>query len=427
MGMKNRVVITGMGCVTPIGLDKDSAWQNALKGVCGIQRISDDRAEDLPVKLAAEIPGFDPLRYMDVKEARRTDRFIQFAIAATEEAIRDSRLAIGNNAAPFRTGVMIGSGVGGIMTFEKGMRDVLQQGYGRISPFALPAFLPNMAASRVAIRLGARGITGCSVTACASGSSSIGEAFKAIRRGEADIMIAGGAEAPICMVGLASFAAMRALSVQTDPSEGSRPFDKRRDGFVMGEGAGILVLESWDHAQAREAKPYAELLGYGACGDGFHIAAPRPDGSDWARAMTLALEDASLTPDRIHYINAHGTSTLLNDLTETRAIKTAFGSLAYDVSISSTKSMMGHLLGASGAVEAVFSVLALKDQIIPPTINYGELDEELDLHYTPNASRRRKVEAVMSNTFAFGGHNAVLIFGQIPNLNTRRVNDYAIP
>lgn len=410
--MSKRVVITGMGCVTPVGLNKSASWASILNGVSGVTQIDDDRTEGLPVKLAAEIPRFDPSPYMDGKEARRTDRFIQLAIAAVDEAIRDSGLAIGRNADPLRTGVWIGSGVGGIATFEKGMREALQLGYGRISPFAIPMFLPSMAASRVAIRLGARGITGCSVTACASGSNSIGEAFQAIRRGDADVMIAGGAEAPVCKIGLASFAAMRALTTRSDPAEGSRPFDRRRDGFVMGEGAGILVLESREHAKARGAMPYAELLGYGACGDGYHITAPRPDGSDWSRAMSLALEDARLSPDSIQYINAHGTSTILNDRTETIAIKEVFGASAYDVSISSTKSITGHLLGASGAVEAVFSILALAEHLVPPTINYGEPDEDLDLDYTPNVFRRRPLNAVMSNTFAFGGHNAVLIFGR---------------
>ncbi|WP_439647986.1 beta-ketoacyl-ACP synthase II [Cohnella mopanensis] len=418
--MKKRVVITGMGCVTPIGLDKESTWHNALKGVSGIRNITDERMDELSVKLVAEILGFDPLQHMDVKETRRTDRFIQLAIAAADEAVHDSGLVLGDNADPLRTGVWIGSGVGGIMTFETGMREVVQNGYGRVSPFALPMFLPNMAASRVAIRFGARGVTGCTVTACASGSQSIGEAYRAIQRGAADVMITGGAEAPICNIGLASFSAMRALSMQTDPSQGSRPFDKRRDGFVMGEGAGILVLESLDHAQARGAEIHAELLGYGSCGEGFHIAAPRPDGSDWKRAMILAMEDAELTPERIQYINAHGTSTLLNDLTETRAIKAVYGFHAYNVSISSTKSMTGHLLGASGAVEAILSILTLREEIIPPTIHYGEQDEEMDLDYTSNVSRRRQLDNVMSNTFAFGGHNAVLIFGKCQQLTSPR-------
>ncbi|TVY02188.1 beta-ketoacyl-ACP synthase II [Cohnella terricola] len=410
--MKRRVAVTGMGCITPIGLNKEITWRNAINGVSGIRRIADARTEDLPVKLAAEVADFEPRDWMEAKEARRSDRFIQFALAAADEAVRDSGLTLGVNADPLRTGVWIGSGVGGIHTFESGMREAIQDGYERVSPFALTMYLPNMAASRVAIRFGARGITGCTTAACASGSQSIGEAFKAIQRGDAEIMIAGGAEAPICKIGLASFSAMRALSQQTDPANGCRPFDRRRDGFIMGEGAGILVLEAWDHAKARGADIYAELLGYGSCGEGYHIAAPRPDGSDWARAMTLALEDASLTPGNIQYINAHGTSTVLNDLTETRAIKSAFGSRAYDLGISSTKSMTGHLLGASGAAEAVLSVLALRDGIIPPTIHCEETDCELDLDYTPNEAKRGALQAVMSNTFAFGGHNAVLIFGQ---------------
>ncbi len=410
--MTERVVVTGMGCVTPIGIGKGVAWRNALNGVCGIRKLPD--SNKLPAKLAATIPDFEPAAYIDLKEARRMDRFVHFAIAATDEAIRDSGLAIGGNADPFRTGVWIGSGVGGISTFENGMKDVLERGYGRISPFALTMFLPNMAASQVAIRHGARGPTECAVTACASGTNAIGDAFRAIQRGDADVMIAGGTEAPLCDIGIASFAAMRALSLQSEPESGLRPFDRRRDGMVMGEGAGMLVLESWRHARARGARPYAELLGYGACGEAHHVAAPRPDGSDWSRAIHLALKDAGLSPKQIDYINAHGTGTIAGDLTETRAIRSVFGDYAYEVSISSTKSMTGHLLGASGAVEAIWSVLALRDQIIPPTIHYGERDEDMDLDYTPNEAQRRRVETAMSNTFAFGGHNAVLVFGRVP-------------
>ncbi|MFC4597824.1 beta-ketoacyl-ACP synthase II [Cohnella hongkongensis] len=410
--MNRRVAVTGMGCVTPIGADVPETWRSAVSGVSGIRLLSGERTAELPVKLGAAAERFDPLRTMSAKEARTTDRFAQLAIAAAAEALQDSGLAAGDNADPLRTGVWIGSGVGGIATFETGMTEALRHGFGRVSPFALPMFLPNLAASRVAIRFGAKGITSCTAAACASGSQSIGEALRAIRRGDADAMIAGGAEAPLCRIGLASFAAMRALSPQSDPSLGCRPFDKLRDGFVMGEGAGVLVLEAWEHAKARGARIYAELLGYGSGGEAHHIAAPRPDGSDWARAIRLALEDAGLTPESVGYLNAHGTSTPLNDAAETRAIKTAFGSRAYELSVSSTKSMTGHLLGASGAVEAVLSVLALRDGVIPPTVHYSERDEELDLDYTPNKARRRRLEAVMSNTFAFGGHNAVLVFGR---------------
>lgn len=425
--MNNRVVITGMGCVTPIGLDRETAWRNALRGVSGIRRLEDDRLASLPVKLAARVRGFDPSAHMDAKQARRTDRFIQLAIAAADEAVLDSGLAVGENADPLRVGVWIGSGVGGIGTFESGMQDALERGYDRISPFALPMFLPNMAASQVAIRFGARALTGCATTACASGSHAIGQAFRAIQRGEADVMIAGGTEAPVCKVGLASFAAMKALSLQPDADKGSRPFDKGRDGFVMGEGAGMLVLESWNHARARGAKPYAEVLGFGAGGEGYHIAAPREDGSDWARAMRAALDEAGLSPADVGYVNAHGTSTQLNDLTETRAIRTVFGASAYDVGISSTKSMTGHLLGASGAVEAVFSVLALRDRTIPPTINYREAEAELDLDYTANVARRKPISAALSNTFAFGGHNAVLAFGRLAQADDDGDDRDAVP
>lgn len=410
--MTERVVVTGMGCVTPIGIGKEIAWRNALNGVCGIRKLPE--SNKLPAKLAARIPDFKPADYIDPKEAGRMDRFVHFAIAAADEAMRDSGLLIGDHADPFRTGVWIGSGVGGITTFEKGMKGVLERGYGRLSPFALTMYLPNMAASQVAIRYGARGPTECTVTACASGTNAIGDAFRAIQRGDADVMIAGGTEAPLCDIGMASFAAMRALSLQSEPESGSRPFDRRRDGFIMGEGAGMLVLESWRHARARGAKPYAELLGYGACGEAYHVAAPRADGSDWSRAISLALRDARVSPEQIDYINAHGTGTIAGDLTETRAIRSVFGNYAYDVSISSTKSMTGHLLGASGAVEAIWSVLALRDQTIPPTIHYAEQDAEMDLDYTPNEARQRRVETAMSNTFAFGGHNAVLVFGLPP-------------
>jgi 3-oxoacyl-[acyl-carrier-protein] synthase II len=410
MAEDNRVVVTGMGCVTPIGLDKESAWSNVLRGISGIRRIADDRVKDLPVKLAAEASDFDPLQYMDAKEARTSDRFIQLAVAAAIEAVRDSQLQIGINADARRTGVWIGSGVGGIATFEQRMKSALERGFDRVSPYSLPMFLPNMAASRVAIRFRASGITGCSAAACASGAQSIGEAYHAIRRGAADVMIAGGTEAPICAIGLASFAAMRTLSLQDEPAAGSRPFDRRRDGFVMGEGAGVLILESLSHAKARGARIYAEMRGYGACGEGYHVAAPRADGSDWARTIALALADAGLQPGEVQYINAHGTGTLLNDLAETNAIKSVFGAHAYELNISSTKSATGHLLGASGAVEAIFTVLALRDQIVPPTIHYGERDEALDLHYTPNRAERRRMDAAISNTFAFGGQNAVIVF-----------------
>lgn len=415
MAKGTRVVVTGIGCVTPIGLDKETAWGNAVQGISGIRRISDERVQNMQVQLAAEAIGFDPLQFIDAKTAGKTDRFVQLAVAAATEAVHDSELRIGRNADAHRTGVWIGSGVGGIATFERVMREALQKGFDRVSPFALPMFLPNMATSQVAIRFAAKGVAGCSAAACASGAQAIGEAFNAIRRGAADVMIAGGAEAPLCKIGLASFAAMRALSTQAEPSAGSRPFDRRRDGFVMGEGAGMLVLESLAHAEARGARIYAEMRGYGACGEGYHVAAPRPDGSDWARAMALALEDARFEPGQIQYLNAHGTGTLLNDLAETAAIKTVFGDCAYEVSISSTKSATGHLLGASGAVEALFSVLALRDQIVPPTIHYGERDAKLDLNYTPNVAQRRRIDAVLSNSFAFGGQNAVLVFGRYSN------------
>ncbi|MNI35282.1 3-oxoacyl-[acyl-carrier-protein] synthase 2 [compost metagenome] len=330
------------------------------------------------------------------------------------EATLDSglRIGIGGNVDPQRIGVWIGSGVGGIGTFESGLKDALDHDFKRVSPFAIPMFIANMAASHVAIQLGAKGLANCSVTACSSGSNSIGDACRVIQRGDADVMIAGGTEAPLCTIGLASFAAMRALSLNPDPASACRPFDKKRDGFVMGEGAGMLVLESLEHALSRGATIYGELLGFGACCDSYHITAPHPEGEGWARAMKLALKDANKTPEQIDYINAHGTSTTYNDLSETKAIKSVFPSNAYKVSISSTKSMTGHMMGASGAVEAIFSLMSIQDQIVPPTINYEVADEELDLDYTPNQAKAQKLNVVMSNSFAFGGHNAVLIFGK---------------
>ncbi|MBP1993920.1 beta-ketoacyl-ACP synthase II [Paenibacillus eucommiae] len=410
--MDKRVVITGMGCVTPLGLSRESTWDRMRCGVSGIDFLTRASSDLLSVKVAAEVKEFDALQVMERKEARRMDRFMQFAVAAAVEAVLDSGLDIGGQADPQRTGVWIGSGVGGVGTFQDGLEDALQKGYKRVSPFAIPMFIANMASSQVAMRMGAEGPAGCSVTACSSGSNSIGEAFRVIQRGDADVMIAGGSEAPICNIGLASFAAMHALSLNPDPASACCPFDQRRDGFVMGEGAGIVILESLEHAAARGADIYAELLGYGSCCDSYHITAPRPDGQGWARAMKLALSDAGAAPEDIDYINAHGTSTAYNDLAETRAIKAVFQKHAYEVSISSTKSMTGHLLGASGAVEAIAAVMAIRDQVIPPTINYQLPDEELDLDYTPNLARGKKVEMTMSNSFAFGGHNAVLIFGK---------------
>ncbi|WP_127587653.1 beta-ketoacyl-ACP synthase II [Paenibacillus koleovorans] len=409
--MENRVVVTGMGCISPLGLDVETTWKQMREGRSGVRELALPDIERFPVRLAAPVPDFDATLYLDRKEARRMDRFTQFAVASALQAASDGDLRIGVNADPERTGVWIGSGVGGIMTFESGMKDALDHDYRRISPFSLTMFIANMAASHTAMKLGAEGVTGCTTTACSSGSNAIGEAIRVIQRGDADVMLAGGAEAPICRIGIASFAAMQALSRNSDPATACRPFDRGRDGFVMGEGAGVLVLESLEHARARGARIYAECFGYGASCDNYHISTPRPDGHSWARAMQQALKDAGMAPEDIQYINAHGTSTVFNDLTETRAIKAAFGSHAHRIAISSTKSMTGHLLGASGALEAIVSILSIRDQVIPPTIGLALPDEELDLDYTPNEARRTRVDAAMSNTFAFGGHNAVLIFG----------------
>jgi 3-oxoacyl-[acyl-carrier-protein] synthase II len=406
---KRRVVVTGIGAVTPLGNDAETTWNNIIEGVSGIGPVTRLNADDFPAKVAAEVKEFNVENFIDKKDARKMDRFTHYAVAASMMAVKDSGLEINDENAP-RVGVWIGSGIGGMETFEQQHETFMNRGYRRVSPFFVPMMIPDMATGQVSITLGARGFNSCTVTACATGTNSIGDAFKVIQRGDADVMVSGGAEAPITKMSFAGFCANTALSTNHDPQKASRPFDKNRDGFVMGEGAGIVVLEELEHALARGAKIYAEIVGYGATGDAYHITAPAPEGEGGARAMKMALDDAGLTPEEVGYINAHGTSTEYNDKFETMAIKTVFGEHAYNLAVSSTKSMTGHLLGAAGGIEAIFTVLALKEGILPPTINLETPDSECDLDYVPNEARRQQVNAAISNSLGFGGHNATIAF-----------------
>ncbi|UYZ24340.1 beta-ketoacyl-ACP synthase II [Mesobacillus jeotgali] len=406
---KRRVVVTGIGAVTPLGNDAGTTWNNILEGVSGIGPVTRLNADDFPAKVAAEVKEFNVENFIDRKDARKMDRFTHYAVAASLMAVKDSELEITDENAP-RVGVWIGSGIGGMETFEQQHETFMNRGYRRVSPFFVPMMIPDMATGQVSITLGARGFNSCTVTACATGTNSIGDAFKVIQRGDADVMVTGGAEAPITRMSFAGFCANTALSTNQDPQKASRPFDKNRDGFVMGEGAGIVVLEDLEHALARGAKIYAEIVGYGATGDAYHITAPAPEGEGGARAMKMALDDAGLAPEEVGYINAHGTSTEYNDKYETMAIKSVFGEHAYKLSVSSTKSMTGHLLGAAGGIEAIFTVLALNEGILPPTINLETPDPDCDLDYVPNAARKQQVNAAISNSLGFGGHNATIAF-----------------
>ncbi|WP_210364576.1 beta-ketoacyl-ACP synthase II [Bacillus sp. REN3] len=406
---KRRVVVTGIGAVTPVGNDAETTWNNIINGVSGIGPVTRLNADDYPAKVAAEVKEFNIENFIDRKDARKMDRFTHYAVAASLMAVKDANLEINDENAP-RVGVWIGSGIGGMETFEQQHETFLNRGYRRVSPFFVPMMIPDMATGQVSITLGAKGFNSCTVTACATGTNSIGDAFKVIQRGDADVMVTGGAEAPITKMSFAGFCANTALSTNHDPKTASRPFDKDRDGFVMGEGAGIVVLEELDHALARGAKIYAEIVGYGATGDAYHITAPAPEGEGGARAMKMALDDAGMAPEEVGYINAHGTSTEYNDKYETIAIKTVFGEQAYKLAVSSTKSMTGHLLGAAGGVEAIFTVKALKEGILPPTINLVNPDPECDLDYVPNKTRRQQVNAAISNSLGFGGHNATIAF-----------------
>jgi 3-oxoacyl-[acyl-carrier-protein] synthase II len=406
---KKRVVITGLGAVTPLGNDIESTWNGILEGKTGIGPLTRLNADDYPAKVAAELKDFDIEQYVERKEARKMDRFTHYAVAASMMAVKDANLEI-NDENAHRTGVWIGSGIGGMETFENQYETFQKRGYRRVSPFFVPMIIPDMATGQVSIMLGAKGVNSCTVTACATGTNSIGDAFKVIQRGDADVMISGGAEAPITKMSVAGFCANTALSTNTDPEKASRPFDANRDGFVMGEGAGIVVLEELEHALKRGATIYAEVTGYGSTGDAYHITAPAPAGEGGARAMKMALEDGGVRPEELDYINAHGTSTPYNDKYETMAVKEVFGEHAYKLAMSSTKSMTGHLLGAAGGVEAIFTVLAMKDSMLPPTINLDTPDPDCDLDYVANEARKREVNVAMSNSLGFGGHNATLVF-----------------
>ncbi|XQY90149.1 beta-ketoacyl-ACP synthase II [Metabacillus sp. HB246100] len=408
--MKKRVVITGIGAITPLGNTVQASWEKAKNGISGISLMERVNADQFQVKVAAEVKNFDPAEYMDHKEVKRMARFTHLAVAASKMAIEDAGVTVGDNVEPDRVGVWIGSGIGGLDEFEEQHKKFLDKGPRRVSPFIIPMFIPDMASGRVSIELGAKGINNCSVTACASGANSIGDSFRVIQNGDADMIVTGGTEAAITDMTVAGFANMTALTTNPDPKTASRPFDKNRNGFVIGEGAGILILEELEHAKARGAKIYGELVGYGATGDAYHITTPAPQGEGGQRAMKMALKDAQLQPSEIHYINAHGTSTFYNDLYETMAIKEVFGDHAYQLAVSSTKSMTGHTLGAAGAIEAIFSLLAIQEGMLPPTINYETPDDELDLDYVPNKAREANISTVLSNSLGFGGHNATLIF-----------------
>ena len=406
--MKNRVVITGMGAVTPIGNDVNSFWNNVMQGTCGIDVIKSFDITDFKCKLAAEIKDFDPTVAIDKREARKMDKYCQYAMVAAEEAMKDSGLDL-ETIDRERIGVVVGSGIGGLSTIEQEHTKLMEKGPGRVSPFLIPMIISNIAAGNIAIKYGSKGMCTSVVTACATGTNAIGDAFHMIQHGRADIIIAGGAEGSITPLSLAGFASLTALSTSTDPLRASIPFDKERNGFIMGEGAGIVILESLEHAQKRNAKIYAEMKGYGSTCDAYHITSPSPDGEGAARAMVMALRDGDVKAEEVSYINAHGTSTPYNDKFETIAIKSAFGESAYKIPVSSTKSMTGHLLGAAGAIEAIVCAKALEDGFVPPTIGYKVPDEDCDLDYVPNTGRKQELQYAMSNSLGFGGHNATIL------------------
>lgn len=406
-----RVVVTGMGAITPVGNDIDTMWANMLAGVNGVEKITSFDTSDLKVHLAGTVKNFEPEKYIEKRELRKLDIYCQYAIAAAQQAVDDSGIL--GNINEERFGVYIGAGIGGLHSFVNNVTALNEGGPRKVSPFFIPMMIGNIATGNVAIRFKAKGVSLSVMSACATGTHSIGEAFHAIKDGYADAIIAGGTEAVIAPLTIAGFQNMKALSTNEDPETASRPFDKNRDGFVMGEGAGMLVLEEYEHAKARGAKIYAEFAGYGNTCDAHHVTAPDPEGAGLARAIKIAMAEAGTADDDQLYINAHGTSTHLNDLTETMAFKSALGEKAYDANISSTKSMTGHMLGATGAIEAIVSVLALRDGMIPPTIHLNEQDEELDLNYTPNKAVKRDVTVAASTNLGFGGHDACVVFKKI--------------
>ncbi|SHI81296.1 3-oxoacyl-[acyl-carrier-protein] synthase II [Geosporobacter subterraneus DSM 17957] len=407
--MKKRVVVTGIGAITPIGIGKDDFFNALENGVSGLGPITKFDASDYDTRIAAEVKGFEPTAYIDKKEAKRMDRFTQFAVAASKLAIEDAKLdtdGIDQN----RFGVVLGSGIGGIETLEKEYEKLATKGPGRVSPFFIPMMISNIGAGQVSMTFGAKGPNTTVVTACASSTNSVGEAFRIIQNGEADVMITGGAEASITPLAIAGFCAMKAMSTRNEnPQKACSPFDINRDGFVMGEGAGILILEELEHAVKRGAPIYAEMVGYGMSADAYHITAPAPGGEGAARSMMNALKDAGLSPNDVDYINAHGTSTPYNDKFETLAIKSVFGQHAYELAVSSTKSMTGHLLGAAGGIEAIACIMAITKSIVPPTINLENPDPECDLDYVANKAKQKEVSVALSNSLGFGGHNATIV------------------
>lgn len=405
-----RVVITGMGAITPIGNDVETFWSNAVNGTPGIDILQAFDHSAYPVHIAGEVKDFDPEEYMDRREARRMGRFSQFAIAGAHQALKQAELDMDKTDRD-RVGVLIGNGIGGLQESQEAIRTIDTRGGMKIDPFYFPKMLPNMAAAHIALNVGARGYNNTVITACAAGTQAIGDALDLVRARRVDVAITGGTEAPLCEVGLCGFAVIRALSTQNDPPQkASRPFDATRDGFVAAEGAGILIVESLDHAQERGANILAEIAGYGACNDAYHVVAPSEDGSGAIRAMNEALHDAGIEPSEVDYINAHGTSTQLNDKSETTAIKRLFGEDAYKVPISSTKSMIGHSFGAAGAIESIACIQTLRTGTIHPTINYETPDPDCDLDYVPNEARKADVDVVLTNSFGFGGQNACLVF-----------------
>ena len=407
--MKKRVVITGIGAITPVGNTAEAFWQALLAGQSGIGMITRFDASAFDAKIAGEVKGFEPTEFIDKKEARRMDRFTQFAIAAAKMALEDSGMKLETEDRS-RIGVFVGSGIGGMDTLHDQYKNLFEKGPNRVSPFFIPMMIANMAAGQVSIAFGLQGPSSCVVTACATGTNCIGDAMKVIQRGDADVMVAGGTEAAISPAGMAGFCSMKALSTRNEaPEQASRPFENDRDGFVMGEGSGVVILESLEHALARGAKIYAELAGYGTNADAYHVTAPAPEGAQAARCMELAIKDAGLTVADVDYINAHGTSTPLNDKNETLGIKALFGDHAKNIAVSSIKSMTGHLLGAAGGIECVATALTVANDMMPPTINYYTPDPELDLDYVPNQARAKVVRVALSNSFGFGGHNATLL------------------
>ncbi len=408
-----RVVVTGLGVVSPLGVGVENNWQALTSGKSGIDKISRFDASELPTQIAAEVKDFNAEDFIEKKEIKKMDLFIQYGVAAAEMAYQDSGLQITEENAE-RVGVAVGSGLGGLPAIEEYHKVMLDRGYKRVSPFFIPMVIINLVPGQISMRFGAKGPNVSTVTACASGTHSIGDAYHMVARGDADVMFAGGAESTITPLGIAGFNVMKALSTRNeDPQASSRPFEKNRDGFIMAEGSGVLILEEYEHAVKRGAKIYCELAGYGLSSDAHHLTQPAPGGEGASRCIKMALKNAALNPEDVGYINAHGTSTYFNDMYETMAIKTVFGDHAYKLMVSSTKSMTGHALGAAGGLEAVFSALAIDRGVIPPTINYEEPDPECDLDYVPNAAREAKVDVVMSNSFGFGGTNASLVFKRV--------------